>query len=247
MTVLSRSKKAAVRDWALAGVDDVCWSAAESDDGHSAQHRAVDRQIATLSPKWQFRQRGAVTAIFLVSTGACCSKTTLAPRAHCRVYSEHHSAYAGVYQPDPPGLIHDDLRLLPPWRGSSLFGTFRWPNSWAFSIANRRPSGRSLCTDRTLVHRFAVARLAALSPAPARWATAHGDAPTSADSGRACRCRAARRSGSRRRGRRRAGRPRGATPLSRKVWSAASAVVLDEAAAQRVRQRRCRGARTSSW
>jgi secretion/DNA translocation related CpaE-like protein len=31
----------------------------------------------------------------------------------------------GVDQPDPPGLIHDDLRLLPPWRGSSLFwGTF---------------------------------------------------------------------------------------------------------------------------
>jgi hypothetical protein len=32
----------------------------------------------------------------------------------------------GVHQPDPPGLIHDDLRLLPPWRGSSLFqGVFR--------------------------------------------------------------------------------------------------------------------------
>jgi|GEM_PF-6284609 len=27
----------------------------------------------------------------------------------------------GVDQPDPPGLIHDDLRLLPPWRGSSSF------------------------------------------------------------------------------------------------------------------------------
>jgi hypothetical protein len=26
-----------------------------------------------------------------------------------------------VYQPDPPGLMHDDPRLLPPWRGSSLF------------------------------------------------------------------------------------------------------------------------------
>lgn len=32
----------------------------------------------------------------------------------------------GVHQPDPPGLIHDDLRLLPPWRGSSLlWGQFR--------------------------------------------------------------------------------------------------------------------------
>ncbi|ABK75429.1 hypothetical protein MSMEG_6172 [Mycolicibacterium smegmatis MC2 155] len=37
------------------------------------------------------------------------------------VYSEHYSAYAEVYQPDPPGLIRDDLRLLPPWRGSSSF------------------------------------------------------------------------------------------------------------------------------
>ena len=26
----------------------------------------------------------------------------------------------GVHQPDPPGLIHDDPRLLPPWRGSSF-------------------------------------------------------------------------------------------------------------------------------
>lgn len=25
-----------------------------------------------------------------------------------------------VHQPDPPGLIHDDPRLLPPWRGSSF-------------------------------------------------------------------------------------------------------------------------------
>lgn len=25
-----------------------------------------------------------------------------------------------MHQSDPPGLKHDDLRLLPPWRGSSL-------------------------------------------------------------------------------------------------------------------------------
>jgi hypothetical protein len=31
MMVLSRSKKAAVRGLGLAGIDDVCWSAAESD------------------------------------------------------------------------------------------------------------------------------------------------------------------------------------------------------------------------
>jgi hypothetical protein len=36
-----------------------------------------------------------------------------------------------VYQPDPPGLIHDDPRLLPPWRGSSLlWGKFlAWPSA----------------------------------------------------------------------------------------------------------------------
>ena len=28
--------------------------------------------------------------------------------------------WPGVHQPDPPGLIHDDPRLLPPWRGSSF-------------------------------------------------------------------------------------------------------------------------------
>jgi hypothetical protein len=37
----------------------------------------------------------------------------------------------GVHQPDPPGLIHDDLRLLPPWRGSSLFwGFLRIPDKF---------------------------------------------------------------------------------------------------------------------
>jgi hypothetical protein len=29
---------------------------------------------------------------------------------------------SSVHQPDPPGLIHDDPRLLPPWRGSSFLG-----------------------------------------------------------------------------------------------------------------------------
>ena len=38
----------------------------------------------------------------------------------CHVYSKHYSAEPRVYQPDPPGLIHDDPRLLSPWRGSSL-------------------------------------------------------------------------------------------------------------------------------
>jgi hypothetical protein len=46
-----------------------------------------------------------------------------------------------VYQPDPPGLIHDDPRLLPPWRGSSLF----WET---YLMAGRRSMRRSArCGD----------------------------------------------------------------------------------------------------
>ncbi len=35
----------------------------------------------------------------------------------------------GVHQPDPPGLIHDDPRLLPPWRGSSFIHSL-FPTDW---------------------------------------------------------------------------------------------------------------------
>jgi hypothetical protein len=42
-----------------------------------------------------------------------------------------------VYQPDPPGLIHDDPRLLPPWRGSSLF----WETYLLAERRSARPSG----------------------------------------------------------------------------------------------------------
>lgn len=60
-----------------------------------------------------------------------------------RVYSEHYSAYAEVYQPDPPGLIRDDLRLLPPWRGSSSFpGTTVTPANRT-EIARRFPGSIS--------------------------------------------------------------------------------------------------------
>jgi hypothetical protein len=39
----------------------------------------------------------------------------------------------GVDQLDPPGLIHDDLRLLPPWRGSSLFSG-KFSNSFRLTV-----------------------------------------------------------------------------------------------------------------
>src|SRR5271156_2416925 len=44
-----------------------------------------------------------------------------------------------VYQPDPPGLMHDDPRLLPPWRGSSLLWGKKSPPGTVFS-----PSARAL-------------------------------------------------------------------------------------------------------
>ena len=48
-----------------------------------------------------------------------------------------------VYQPDPPGLIHDDPRLLPPWRGSSHFyGRFLFLHGAELSVP--RVAGRRL-------------------------------------------------------------------------------------------------------
>jgi hypothetical protein len=38
-----------------------------------------------------------------------------------------------VYQSDPPGLMHDDPRLLPPWRGSSLLSGHYLPSSDYFA------------------------------------------------------------------------------------------------------------------
>jgi hypothetical protein len=49
----------------------------------------------------------------------------------------------GVHQPDPPGLIHDDLRLLPPWRGSSLFWG-KFPPLLGSKVAERLAVGRWL-------------------------------------------------------------------------------------------------------
>src|ERR1700741_5445982 len=50
---------------------------------------------------------------------------SLAPRSHLMCIVSITRLMLGVHQPDPPGLIHDDPRLLPPWRGSSLLSSFR--------------------------------------------------------------------------------------------------------------------------
>ncbi len=50
-----------------------------------------------------------------------------------------------VHQPDPPGLIHDDPRLLPPWRGSSLLCTYLASSTIARWVTrHRRPSPSAL-------------------------------------------------------------------------------------------------------
>jgi hypothetical protein len=63
-----------------------------------------------------------------------------------------------VYQPDPPGLIHDDPRLLPPWRGSSLF----WGKQFLAAGFSARPLARcgdiaayvaAVCQPSEFVHR----------------------------------------------------------------------------------------------
>ena len=49
------------------------------------------------------------------------SPGTVAPRHFAVCIVGFTRLRPGVHQPDPPGLIHDDPRLLPPWRGSSFF------------------------------------------------------------------------------------------------------------------------------
>ena len=66
----------------------------------------------------------------------------------CHVYSKHYSAEPRVYQPDPPGLIHDAPRLPPPWRGSSLvWGKYSSPVGPLLRPAGRcgKPAIRMLC------------------------------------------------------------------------------------------------------
>ena len=68
----------------------------------------------------------------------------------------------GVHQPDPPGLIHDDLRLLPPWRGSSLFWGLFSPDILARSRADIGRFG----ARRAFMHRSDFVH---------RWLCGHGD------------------------------------------------------------------------
>jgi hypothetical protein len=81
-----------------------------------------------------------------------------------------------VYQPDPPGLIHDDPRLLPPWRGSSPF----WGTYLLAARCLARPSAR--CGDRVIRKLSArqtipLCTLASLSTNPCLGLVSQGHGP----------------------------------------------------------------------
>lgn len=46
----------------------------------------------------------------------------------------------GVYQSDPPGLMHDDLRLLPPLAGVVSF--------WGVQLLPGRPGATAMVAER---------------------------------------------------------------------------------------------------
>src|ERR1700747_1130850 len=84
-----------------------------------------------------------------------------------------------VHQPDPPGLMHDDPRLLPPWRGSSLLWAKFFPAVGPFPPRDARCGNPSsgcwasarptrLCTLASLSTNPALA-LVSQHLGPARW------------------------------------------------------------------------------
>ena len=139
--------------------------------------------------------------------------------------------FAEGAQPDPPGLIHDDPRLLPPGGGRPFSRV---------NLARLQPRvvrSRTLSTDPSL-------RLAVQCRRDTVGRCDHRCRGILA----VWRTRSSRGARPDRGGRRCAGRSRRKTsPISRKAWSAATAVVLDEVAAEGCARPDCPAARTSSW
>ena len=81
-----------------------------------------------------------------------------------------------VYQPDPPGLMHDDLRLLPPWRGSSLFwGNF--PGIQTIQQRLRRVAGTVLSVGSASIAPQSLCTLSYLSTNPGLGLVSHPALP----------------------------------------------------------------------
>src|SRR5262249_50822384 len=85
------------------------------------QHRSAFQRGCGFVGKTAVRSSGVPTYRRYVCGSTCFSiKQPLALVRTVVVIDSITRPEPRVYQPDPPGLIHDDLRLLPPWRGSSL-------------------------------------------------------------------------------------------------------------------------------
>ena len=125
MTVLSRSKKAAVRTGVPDGVS-ACGAInppAAGSGAVTAPSIGAVRDKRRQSVQIGSSRQVSVTAIF-PAIRCFLRQAVLAPIRSAVCIVRITRLMPGVHQPDPPGLIHDDLRLLPPWRGSSLFTDF---------------------------------------------------------------------------------------------------------------------------
>src|SRR4029078_9925278 len=127
MTVLSRSKNAAVRTRRPGG-DTATGPIAPASAGlvgsTGLSIKAPARHDSAECTNWQFTTGAGDCNL---SWNRCFPpQAVLAPLQGAVWIVSITRLMPGVHQPDPPGLIHDDLRLLPPWRGSSLLvGTLR--------------------------------------------------------------------------------------------------------------------------
>ena len=139
ITVLSRSKNAAVRTGLPGSRHRI---RAESSRrgrrvgcGHGAQHRRrSDCRPTEHATEVAVHDTCRRPATFQV-TGVLSVQAGLAPPRVCVCIVSITRLMPGVHQPDPPGLIHDDLRLLPPGGGRPFFwGHFRWPASWRLPL-----------------------------------------------------------------------------------------------------------------
>src|ERR1700752_3133529 len=112
MTVLSRSKKEAVRTGLPDGVS-VCGAINCSASGLGAVSapsiRGTAGQDSTECTNWQFTTGAGDYNLSCYRVLSLASSTCARPQ--CRVYSEHYSAYAGCGSARPPGA---DTRRPPP-------------------------------------------------------------------------------------------------------------------------------------
>ena len=139
MTVLSRSKNAAVFAWPAgraSGVDPCCVAADRCEAGSETVTRSRIGTVPTLlrntcemADQARCRRLQFDAASMLSMESKTCASMS------CRVYSKDHSACAGCESARPPGADTRRPSPPPPWRGSSLI----WTNSAPFVLPRLRP------------------------------------------------------------------------------------------------------------